>query len=161
MSDVQAMISAWQAGLPGSAWQSGSITPDTASLAGWMAGKLQTSGGLKITRSADPLYDRVAAYLELAGVDVGRALAEAGHSLEGDVHRARASADAIEGLAIAEKKARARLRFEQAGLRDGSTGFSAAQVRAAAGEVAQAEAALEEACGHDRSLARQARRVVA
>lgn len=109
---------------------------------------------------SDP-YDRAAAYLALSGVDVGRALERAEDAREASTWRARAAADGIEGLAIAEKKARARLRFEQAGLSDGSAGFSAAQVRAAAAEVTQLEDALLEACGNDRSLARQARAAVA
>lgn len=162
MSDVQAMISAWQQGLPGSAWHADTVTPDTASLGEWMAGRLATSGGLKITRSADAaLLGQVADYLRREGVDVGRALERAEDAQAAETSRTRADVHAVRGLAIALKKAERRLGFEQAGLRDGCAGFTLAKVRAAAEEVTAAEGALEEACSHDRGLARQARRAVA
>ena len=64
--DVQELLDQWQAS---AAWHAGSISPDVASLAAWMAGQLANKGGLKLTRSsADPLYDLVAAYLAGQGV---------------------------------------------------------------------------------------------
>jgi hypothetical protein len=155
-SDVGPMIDTWQSHAP-QAYQSTGVLPDEGHLAEWMRKMLETSGGLKLTRSADP-FDRALRYLELEGVDIEGELAKLGRRREAEVHRSREAADRCEGLAIAEKKARARLAFEQAGLRDGASGFSVAKVREAAEHVSQLERELEEACQHDRRLVRQARR---
>lgn len=160
MSDVAELIAAWQASLPGSAWQSDAITPDTAALGKWMQQQSDTSGGLKLTRSADP-FDRAVRYLELEGVDVGRALERAGDAREAGASRARADADDIEGLAISLKRAERAHLAEARGFNEGAAGFTAARLGEARERAARLESALLEACGHDRSLARQARRAVA
>lgn len=157
MTDVQPLVGAALAGLP-AAWHAGSISPDEGALASWMEEQLANSGGLLMfRRSVDP-YARAEAYLQAEGVDVARALQRAEDGREAAASRARAAVHAVRGLAIALKKAERQLEFEQEGLQDGCTGFSAAKVRAAAGELTAAEDALLAACSHDRGLARAARR---
>ena len=104
------------------------------------------------------LYDHVAAYLELEGVDLAHALTRAEDARDAATSRTRADVHTIRGLALAAKRADKRLAFEQAGHADGCAGFTASRVRAAAVEVTEAEAALLEACMHDRTVARAARR---
>lgn len=155
--DVTEMIAAWQQGLPGSAWQADSITPDTAALGAWMQ-QLDTSGGLKLTRSADPLYDRVAAYLELQGVDLAHALQRAEDAQDAATSRTRADVDGIRGLALTLKRAETDLLAESRGFNEGATGFTSARLGEARERVDRLTAELRAACLDDPALARAARR---
>ena len=153
--DVQELIDQWQAS---AAWHADSITPDPASLGEWMQQQLDSSGGLLMYRRSTDPYRRCVQFLEAEGVDVARALDRVEVSRDAEVSRTRVTVRAVRGLAVNVKKAERALAFEQEGLQDGCTGFSAAKVRAAAGEVTAAETELLEACGNDRTVARAARR---
>lgn len=157
--DVAELIAAWQQGLPGSAWQADSDPPDAGKLAGWMQGKMADAGGLKV-RSADPdgLYDRVVRYLAVEGVDVERGLQRAEDGREAAASRTRATVHDIRGLALQLKGAEKALGFEARGVLDGVAGFNRAKLGEAQDRVNLLAAALDEACLHDRTLARAARR---
>ncbi len=158
-SDVQAMIAAWQQGLPGSAWQADSDPPDAVALGQWMAEKMATSGGLKV-RSAVPggLYDRVVRYLAVEGVDVGHGLQRAEDGRAAAASRVRAEVADIRGLALALKRAERELLAEARGFNEGATGFTAATLAAAEDRAARLAAELGAACFDDPALARAARR---
>jgi hypothetical protein len=159
MSDVQPLVGAALARLP-AAWTADAIQPDPAALADWMRRVLETSGGLKLTRSADP-YDHAVAYLKAEGVDVERELARAGREREYGTHQTRAAADRARDLALDLKAAEKRLLAEARGVNAGAQGFTPGKLREAEQRVGHLTAQLTAACCDDPELARSVRRSVA
>jgi len=157
---VQGLVGGWQGSGP-QAYSSQGVLPDPRTLGEWMQQQLDTSGGLLMFRRSRDPYDRAVAYLLGEGVDVDRALTETAHRHEGDMHRARAGANAAVSLAIDLKKARRRLLHEARGVNEGAQGFTRGTLAAAEDRAARLAAALDEACSHDRALVRAARRAVA
>ena len=155
--DVQELLDQWQAS---AAWHADSISPDVASLAAWMAGQLGNTGGLKLTRSrsADPLYDLVVAYLAGQGVNVRHALQRAEDGRQAQASRVRADAAGIKTLAFSLKRAESELLAESAGFNEGATGFTSARLGEARERVDRLTAELRAACLDDPALARAARR---
>jgi hypothetical protein len=158
-SDVQPLVAAYLAPGP-QAYTAEGLRPDPGALAAWMEKMLQTSGGLKLTRSADP-YDRVVRYLEAEGVDVPRQLQRVCRAHEAEQHRTRAAADRARDLALNLKSAERALLHEARGVNSNAVGFTAATLREAQERVTRLTAALEAACVDDPQLARSVRRSVA
>lgn len=104
------------------------------------------------------VYAKAVRYLQLEGVNVGRALSRAEDGLAAERSRTRATVHDIRGLALQLKGAEAALAFEARGVLDGVAGFSRARLGEAQDRVNLLAAALEAACCDDPELARQARR---
>ena len=160
MSDVGPLVAEWQGRVP-LTYQAAGVFPDPGALAAWMEQMLQSSGGLKITRSSVDPYDQAYRYLTSLGVDVERELAAVDRAHEGEKHRVRAAADGIRDLALSLKAAEKALLVEARGVNAGAAGYTAATLGEAEARVARLRAALEAACCDDPQLARSVRRSVA
>jgi hypothetical protein len=160
MSDVGPLVAEWQGSAP-QAYTAEGVLPDPGALAAWMQKMLETSGGLKLTRSAADPIDHVLAYLKAEGVDVPRELERVARAEEADRHRVRAAADRARDLAISLKSAEKRLGQEARGVNSNAVGFTGATLREAQELVTRLTAELTAACCDDPQLARRVSRSVA
>lgn len=107
------------------------------------------------------LNELISRFLTSQGVDVGRALADAGYAREHAGRRTAARADRLKDLARQLRPARRAAEFEADCWRRGSPGFTLASVTEKRTAVAELEAELREAAGWDEALIRDVKRSIA
>lgn len=107
------------------------------------------------------LYDHAVAFLRAEGVDVEHELEMVESARQAEDARIRAKAETARNWAIAANAAERKLVFEAQGFSAGWPGFSSGKLNEAQQRFDAADAALYEACGNDRDLARHVRRQVA
>jgi hypothetical protein len=104
------------------------------------------------------LGEQIARFLTAQGIDLGRAVTDAGHARERREQRAKDRARAAGDIAIHLRKAKRKLAFEQRGFSDGAPGFSVSKIAEAQQRVDQLDAALREACVDDPELISEVKR---
>ena len=104
------------------------------------------------------LGEQIARFLTAQGIDLGRAVADAGHARERRGQRARDRAQRAGDIAIHLRRAKRKLQFEQRGYVEGAPGFSVSKVGEAQRRVDQLDAELREVCVGDEEIIAEVQR---